>query len=36
MPDLGNAWHLPTISDPRGRSGMRVPSGPVVPARTSR
>jgi galactose oxidase len=30
MPDLGNAWHLPTVSDPRGRSGMRVPSGPVV------
>ena len=31
MPDLGNSWHLPTVSDPRGRTGMRVPSGPVVP-----
>ncbi len=26
---VGNAWHLPTQSEPRGRSAMRDPVGPV-------
>jgi len=30
MPGLGNAWHLPTFPEPRGRSGMLVPEGPIV------
>ena len=34
MPDLGNAWHLPTISDPRERSGMRAGSPPAGEAPT--
>ena len=31
MGNLGNAWHIPTAAEPRGRSAMRVPDGPVMP-----
>src|SRR5690242_4429833 len=30
VPNLGNAWHLPEIADPRGTGGMRDPIGAVV------
>jgi hypothetical protein len=31
MPHLGNAWHIPGNSEPRGRGGMRDPVGALVP-----
>jgi galactose oxidase len=31
MPNLGNAWHIPTDPKPRGRAGMRNPVGDIVP-----
>ena len=31
MANLGNAWHIPTNSQPRGRGGMRDPIGALVP-----
>lgn len=31
MPNVGNAWHVPRSPEPRGRAGMRVPVGSVVP-----
>jgi galactose oxidase len=30
MANLGNAWHIPTNSEPRGRGAMRDPVGAVV------
>jgi galactose oxidase len=31
MVNLGNAWHIPTNPQPRGRGGMRDPVGALVP-----
>jgi galactose oxidase len=31
MVNLGNAWHIPTNPQPRGRGGMRDPIGALVP-----
>jgi galactose oxidase len=31
MANLGNAWHLPSSPEPRGRAGMRDPVGAIVP-----
>ncbi len=34
MANLGNAWHVPGSPEPRGRAGMRVPVGAIVPGTT--
>src|SRR3954452_4901772 len=31
MPNLGNAWHVPSSAEPRGRGGMLDPVGPIPP-----
>lgn len=31
LAQLGNAWHLPDDPEPRGRAGMRLPIGAIVP-----
>ncbi len=36
MANLGNVWHLPGSPEVRGRAGMRVPVGAIVPGTAAR